>query len=33
VMVDPMQQTADADLANNGWPRETAAPAAAPAAE
>jgi hypothetical protein len=33
VMVDPMQQTADADLANNGWPREAAAPAAAPAAE
>jgi hypothetical protein len=32
VMVDPMQQTADADLANNGWPRE-AAPAVAPAAE
>jgi hypothetical protein len=30
VMVDPMQQTADADLANNGWPR---AAAATPAAE
>jgi len=25
VMVDPMQQTADADLANNGWPRAAAA--------
>lgn len=30
VMVDPMQQTADADLANNAWPRATSA---APAAE
>ena len=25
VMVDPMQQTADADLANNAWPRAAAA--------
>ena len=29
VMVDPMQQTADADLTNKAWPRPAAAAAAA----